>query len=198
VITTDISVALKKTQMMLNLSRAAKANLTDFSKDAVQALKQSAANMKKTPHKTGQLARSIGFLLAAAGAGWKSTIGTGLGNVHNVKYARILDQGGTILPRRRKALTIPLGGTQGVAANFPDAFLMKTKTGKCILAEETGRGRIKALFLLVRSVQIPAFAWFSSVWEWKLQFLNQNYMNEAALMRTAWRLAGSGGGGRGD
>lgn len=193
-ITADISVALKKTQMMLNLSRAAKANLTDFSKDAVLALKRSAANMKKTPHKTGQLARSIGFLLAAAGAGWKSTIGTGLGNVQDVKYARILDQGGIILPRRRKYLTVPLGKTQGVAANFPDAFFMKTKAGKCLLARETGKGRIEALFLLVKQVQMPAFGWFTSVWEWKLQFLNQNYMNEQALLRTAERLAGGGSG----
>lgn len=187
----DISGAKQKTGQLLELTQAAKYQLTEFSKDAVFDLKQSAANMKKTPHKTGQLARSIGFRLSAEGAGWKATIGTGLGNVQDVKYARILDQGGPIVPKKRKFLTVPFPGVQGVAANYPDAFVLKTVTGALLLVNPMKRGW-KPLFWLTKRVEMPAFRWFSDPWEAKVRELDSKYLSKSALLQRAAQLLSGG------
>ncbi len=90
-----------------------------------------------------------------------SIIGTGIFGKKGVKYASILEKGGTIRPKKAKALTIPLPGVKGKASNFPDSFIIKSKAGNALIVQKKGKSGLKPLFVLKKSVKIPAFHWLS-------------------------------------
>ena len=90
-----------------------------------------------------------------------SIIGSGIFGKKGVKYARILEKGGIIRPKTKKALTIPLPGVKGRAANYPDSFIIKSKAGNTLIVQKKGAKGIKPLFVLKKSVKIPAFHWLS-------------------------------------
>lgn len=87
-------------------------------------------------------------------------------------YARIHEYGGTIRPRRAKALTVPLRaaltpsgalsgkalirrkGGGGFTTDYGDTFLLKTG-GKVFVAVKGPGGRPRLLYILKRSVTIP-------------------------------------------
>lgn len=80
-------------------------------------------------------------------------------------YAQVHEQGATIKPRNKKFLTIPLeaamtpaGVTRQPASAYSDAFFIR-KGKNLLLVRKSGakgKGRIVPLFLLVKSVKIPA------------------------------------------
>jgi len=171
----DISGALRKTQMLKSIPLATKTNLAEWGMDTVKALKRSAMNMQKSARKSGALARSVGMRLIQEGDGWRLEIGTGVGTTAGSrsaeKYALIQDRGGithpTVTSKMRK---------------FGWAMYYKT-----------GDDKFKAIALTKKQkldVRIPASLWFTSVWEWKLSFLNQNYLNDKAILRTAEKIGG--------
>ncbi len=86
-------------------------------------------------------------------------IGSGIFGRKGVKYARILEKGGIIRPKTKKMLTIPLPGIKGKAANFPNAFIIKSKKGNILLVEKKGEKGLRPLFVLKKQVKIPAFHW---------------------------------------
>lgn len=87
-------------------------------------------------------------------------IGSGIFGRKGVKYARILEKGGTIKAgKTAKMLTIPLPGIKGKAANFPNAFIIKSKKGNILLVEKKGKKGLRPLFVLKKQVKIPAFHW---------------------------------------
>ncbi len=86
-------------------------------------------------------------------------IGSGIFGRKGVKYARILEKGGIIKPKKAKMLTIPLPGIKGKAANFPNAFIIKSKKGNSLLVEKKGEKGLRPLFVLKKQVKIPAFHW---------------------------------------
>jgi hypothetical protein len=88
-------------------------------------------------------------------------IGSGIFGRKAVKYARILEKGGIIRPKKAKALTIPLPGVKGIAANYPDAFIIKSKAGNALIVEKRGKTGLKPLFVLKKQVKIPAKHWLS-------------------------------------
>jgi len=90
----------------------------------------------------------------------KAIIGSGIFGRRAVKYARIHELGGKIRPKRAKMLTIPLPGVKGRAANYPDAFIIRSKKGNLLIVEKSGLG-IKPLFALKSEVDIPARHWLS-------------------------------------
>jgi hypothetical protein len=85
-------------------------------------------------------------------------IGSGVRNGKRVKYANILEEGGTIVPKNKKYLTIPFQAaltSAGVmkypsARDYPNTFI----AGRTIMQRQ-GSGSIP-LFYLARSVTIPA------------------------------------------
>lgn len=88
--------------------------------------------------------------------------------------ARIHNEGGTILPKKAKWLTIPLravggyGKTTDVAASpnrsgrrardYKNTFFRR-RGNKLFLCQTTESGAVRVLFLLVRSVRIPKREW---------------------------------------
>jgi len=79
------------------------------------------------------------------------------GGPGEVDYAAIHQYGGTIKPKKRKALTIPFPGGPADkrvplrAADFADTFVAKG-----IIFQKRGEDDIVPLFILKKSVEIPA------------------------------------------
>lgn len=98
----------------------------------------------------------------------------------NVPYAFIQEHGGTITPKKSKFLAIPLsaartpaGGSRGDPRDFKNTFVAKSKQGNLIIFQKNNvgsrsrskraenRSDITPLFVLKRSVTIPASRWAS-------------------------------------
>lgn len=79
------------------------------------------------------------------------------GGPGEVDYAAIHQYGGVIKPKKKKFLTIPFPGGPADkrvplrAADFSDTFVAKG-----IIFQKRGKGKIKPLFILKKSVEIPA------------------------------------------
>lgn len=100
---------------------------------------------------TGHLSRNIFHKV------WETrnkTIGSLFVDLNKVPYARIHEKGGTIVPRRAKALTIPFPGVKGFARDFQFTFIAKG-----IIFQKIGLTEIKPLFILKRRVTIPRRAY---------------------------------------
>ena len=87
--------------------------------------------------------------------------GSGITLRANAPGARLHQEGGVIVPRRAKALTVPLtreAARAGGARNFPRKLFAigKKEGGKGALAERTPRGGLILHYLLRRSVTVPA------------------------------------------
>ena len=80
-----------------------------------------------------------------------------------VPYARIQELGGTIIAKKGRALAVPIGAEGRKAARDAggslrslDLIFIKRKGGQApLLAKKAGKG-IKPLFILVKSVTLPA------------------------------------------
>lgn len=158
----EMKGAIKKTKMLKNIPRATKYQLTFWGTEFVKYLKQIAVKGRYVGkyrggrRRTGQLARGIRQKVTIRGDTYRLEVGTS-----GVKYARILEKGGTIRATRKQYLTIPLGSTQGSASNYPNAFIIKSKKGNLLIVEKVGKDKLKPLFVLKKSVRIPAFHWLA-------------------------------------
>ena len=162
--------------------------LQDWSARTVKNVKEGLAG-KYLNRKTGHLANSVGRAIKRDGEHTTLTIGTNVtGRTRDVPYARIQDEGGTIVPRRARALTIPVAGTKGVAANFPNMFLLKRPGKPPLLVEKTAKGALKLRFVLVSQVTLKATGWWSIPWAEAQAELKGLYLPENVL-RVAGQLA---------
>ena len=151
-----------KTKMLKSIPRAHQYQLERWGAKTTRALKiRGGGGVLKT--RSGHLRRNVGMRLHTLAHIYRLTVGTGSGvMLEKVKYADILDRGGTIRPRVKQYLTIPLGKTKGWARNFKNTFIQKSKAGNLIIFQKIGKKKIKPLFLLKKSVKIPAFKWFAN------------------------------------
>ena len=118
----------------------------------------------------------------ASGNRYKVEIGSS-----GVIYARILEKGGTITPKKAKWLTIPLPGVKGRASNYPDSFVIKSKSGNLLIVQKKGKSGIVPLFVLKKKVKIPDFRWLTGSLEEKRSTLDR-MMNARELLRIAEKL----------
>ena len=138
--------------------------------------------------RTAQLWRSIGFKTKEEGNITMVEIGSGVAGKKAPPYARILQKGGKIKPKKAKALTIPLPGIKGVAANYPDAFIIKSKAGNTLLVEAKGKKGLRPLFVLKKEVTIPPKYWLSkSKAEMKPELLRLMKPSEIVKVMAAMR-----------
>lgn len=160
----------KKRRKKENMSKAFHFQLQKWTgKTVKQIIRNLSGPILKT--RSGHLRRSItgktfkGKLIVAI-------IGSGIFGRKPVKYARIQEKGGKI-KAKKKFLTIPLPGVKGTAANFPDAFIIKSKKGNLLIVEKRGKTGLKPLFALKKEVTIPARYWLSkSIKEMKPSLLS--------------------------
>lgn len=150
----------RKRRKLQRLDRAFRFQLTRWGGKAKKhILKNIRGNLLKV--RTAKLWRSIGFKTKTEGSKSYIDIGSGVAGRKAPPYARIQEKGGKITPKKAKMLTIPLPGIKGVAANFPDAFIIKSKKGNVLLVEKKGKKGLRPLFVLKKSVTIPASHWLS-------------------------------------
>ena len=189
----DMAGALAKTATLAKTPQAARKNLQKWGSETVLVLKRSAAGMKGSKgRKTGQLARSVGMRMS----GNTLTVGTNVAKQTDVKYARIQDEGGDIVPRTKKFLTVPFPGVKGRAMDYKgQSFFFTSKAGNLILAMRTGKkGRVKPLFLLTKWVRIQPSHWFSRpMFEQRPEL--DRYMDPDFIYQVAENMAGVPGGG---
>lgn len=135
--------------------------------------------------RTGNLARSLGFRVEQDRGNWQGVIGSGaiipnppvvsgrqsVNKTSRVIYANILETGGVIKPVNKKWLTIPLkpaltpaGVTKLPSArDYPNTFAV-FRNGKGTIFQRRGKN-VVALFLLRKSVTIPAFKYMETTAE---------------------------------
>ena len=106
-ISIDIRGAVKKTKTLKNLPRATKYQLTSWGgqtqKHIIRNVSGGIVGKYKWGRRSGQLRRSIKSIIKIMGNRYQLEIGS-----WGVKYARILEKGGTIYPRRKKYLAVPM------------------------------------------------------------------------------------------
>jgi len=117
--------------------------------------------------RTGRLRSSFNSLVGRIGNDVVGVVGSGVRSGARVSYADIHETGGVIRPKRAKWLTIPLrdaltkSGSQlrgGAlrARDFKNTFFMRTKNGNLLLMQRKTKKKNIALFVLKKSVTIPA------------------------------------------
>ena len=150
----DTTKAKAKIKKMMKIGDAYGYVLNKWGADTIlKILRNLSGPILKT--RTGHLKRNVKYKAYLDPKMPRVEIGTGIAGAKSVKYAHILEEGGTIKPVRAKALTIPFPGVKGLARNYPGIFCVK---GRDFLAIRQGSG-IKPLFSLKKEVTIPAFHW---------------------------------------
>jgi len=187
----DLSGALAKTMALSKTPQAARKCLQKWGSKTVLVLKRSAAGMKGSRgRKTGQLARAVGMKMA----GNVLTVGTNVQKQTDVKYAKIQDEGGDIVPRTKKFLTIPFPGVKGRATDYMgQSFFITSKAGNLLLCMKSGKGGLKPLFFLTKHVRIQPSYWFSRPMFEQLPEL-ERYMDPDFIYQVAENMAGVAGG----
>lgn len=147
--------------------------LKAFAQGAVlleRELKQSTRAGRPLHRRTGHLSNSIGSVVVNKKDQLYALIGSGVRTGRRLPYADILETGGTITARRTKYLTIPLPAAltkAGVARkrrarDWPNTFVLR-KNGNLYIVQKNGRfGTLKFLYILKKSVEIPAFQYMAT------------------------------------
>ena len=196
--TADVEGAKKKNKVIKGTGPAVRYQLTSWGSKATKTIIRNVSGgiigKYKGGVRTGQLRRNIKFKIR----GSKTDIYLEIGS-WGVKYARILERGGTIRPKRVQYLTIPFPGVKGRARNYSNSFVFKSKKGNLILAQKkmglsfsggslsSSRGALTPLFVLKKSVDIPEFRWLSKSVAQERSLLNR-MMAKQELLKVAERL----------
>lgn len=111
--------------------------------------------------RSGKLRQSIQSRIVRSTGNLLSVIGSGVRLGKPIKYAGILETGGTITAKNAKYLTIPLpsaltptGQLKKKAREWDNTFVKKSKAGNLILYQHNGKGKVTPLFILKKSVRI--------------------------------------------
>lgn len=128
--------------------------------------------------RTGHLSRSIGSIVVQEQGELVGIVGSGVRTGSRVRYADIHERGGVIRPKRAKYLTIPIGKSKtkagvgrfsardimGGFTEYDKTAVFRSKKGNLIYwgVKKLKKGnRLEPLFVLVKSVTIPARRYMS-------------------------------------
>lgn len=137
---------IAKLNAQRNIPKANKYQLTKWLAETVREAKRSAASMQKAGkgEKTGQMGRNIGMTVETTGDMTHGLVGTGVGGMQSVKYAKIQDEGGITHPTVTAKMR-----------RWAWAMFHETKDEKFKWLALTKKGKL--------DVRIPASKWFSGV-----------------------------------
>jgi hypothetical protein len=186
-LTVDIEGAEEKNETLNNTHKAVEFLFTKFGAETLKQLRLGIRG-KFLNVRSGHLWRNLDSIIRKRKNKVSAETGTGVGTKREVKYARILDEGGTIKAINAKFLTIPFKGVKGEARDFDDTFFLRSKAGNLLLVQKTTTG-FRPLFTLKESVEIPAKEWFSKPMK-KQENKFKKEMTSENIIRVAEKLAG--------
>jgi hypothetical protein len=207
----DFRGQMQKSAILKNVPRAFKRNATGWATETVLHIKRSykgGMTFKRPPKDIDQ--RLGQRVVTTSPETAQILIGTGgyIGRAP-VVYAKIQDEGGTIKPKGHPYLTIPLPGVKGTIENFPGGFFFKSKKGNLLYSAPVRNRKastsaimsrsgevnvLRPLFVLKRSVTLPARHWFTGPINQRRPILDAT-MTPDAVWLTATALADQGRGG---
>lgn len=164
----DLSKELGNLEDLLGKSPAMKKLLGDWAKQFVEpALKESASEISLT----GRLASRARARIQGSRRGYNLDVGAPY-----VKYALIQERGGTIEPKNKPLLLVPLYddkkslGRRKMPRDFANTFTLPSKShpGEKTIYQRQGRGKnAKAvpIFALKKLVNIPPQKWITKAME---------------------------------
>lgn len=150
-ITVDRKAQIFVEELEIGLKKATPRALALYGGRLINRIKHEINVFAKDP--SGALAKSFRLRIRRGGELGSMSV------LSDSRYAAIHETGGTIKPRRANYLTIPLTprARKFKARIFPGVlFAFKSKRGKLLLAQKTGRRKIKIHYVLKKSVRIRA------------------------------------------
>jgi phage gpG-like protein len=145
---------------------------TNLCRETEVTMKEEILSGQVLKVRTGALRRSIGYITKDTRDGFQGLVGSGVRYGNRLPYATIHETGGVITPKKGKYLAIPLpaaltksgsqlrGGAFG-ARDFKDTFFMRSKKGNLLIMQKKGKHSAVPLFVLKKSVTIPARRYMS-------------------------------------
>lgn len=172
----DFLGAIKKTQVLKGIPKAAKWQAKNWTADTIKELMRSADDRQLSirlyhAKKTSMMKRNIGHLIATGDDKWTIAIGTGVGGKQTVPYADIQDKGGMTHPTVTKRM----------------------RRWAWAMYAQWGEERWKWIALTKKSkftVNIPASKWFTSIIE-KQEPILSAMMQPDVVLKVA-EIMGSG------
>lgn len=119
---------------------------------------------------TGRLAQAI---FAQVIRQRVSVLGSLNVDLSEIVYAAAQEFGATIVPKNKKALTIPFPGVLGSAREYQNTFIAKG-----IIFQKIGKKQIKPLFVLKKKVVLPQRAYMRPAIEEHIPLLRQRLKQE--------------------
>lgn len=185
------AAAATQRQATARIPDAVRYILQGWAGDTVKHIKEGLAG-RYLNRRSGHLANAVGKLLARSGEISTATIGTNvIGKRYDVPYAWTQDKGGTIVPKRARALAVPIGGTKGLPRNFPNLTLIRRPGKPPLLVEITPKGGWKLRFVLLQSVTLKATGWWSTPWA-EMKAVLRRRLRDDAILQVAAKLSKAG------
>jgi hypothetical protein len=116
--------------------------------------------------RTGKLRQSIGGRVITKDGITTGYVSSGGHTGRPVIYANILEKGGTIKPKNKQWLTIPLEGSSALTPSGAQRFTARDIMDRSfikggVIYLKKGKRTIEPVFVLKKSVKIPAFKYLS-------------------------------------
>ena len=172
-----------KTRMLNNIPNAYERQLNSWGGKTVKKLKYMVSGRGIIKPQSGKLRRNIGMRFWTLRHKYMLTVGTGTGVFkEGVKYAKILDEGGTIRAKNRTYFYRTIDGQRNKYQfkNGPYLYVPLYKGGMRKKGEPYS-------FRLVKTVRIPPFKWFTKPIE-KMKPELDRMMNKLEILKCAKRL----------
>jgi len=191
----DYSEQKLKSDTLRNIPRAFKRNATQWASRTVLYIKNYIRGGNVFKQAPKEIIQRLGMKTDVHGQQAEIVLGTGgVVGKDPVVYARIQEEGGWIVPAKAKALTIPLPGVTGAVANYGTfgpggtLFTIRSKAGNGLVCMKTGKSGFKPLFILSKSVKLPARYWFTNPIAQQIPDLERT-MSPEGVWATAQQLA---------
>lgn len=161
----DMRGAIQKTAVVRQIPAAFRRQANDWASQTVRYIKQSYKGGMVFARPPKELDLRLAQRTVVQGTE-KADILIGTGREvgrEEVVYARIQEEGGWVVPRKARALAIPLPAAGGRSTQMwrGRSFIVQGKE-HALIATKTGKsGKLKPLFVLAGSVKLPARHWFS-------------------------------------
>lgn len=180
------AAGIEKRNATRQIPAAVRYILQGWAGDTVKHVKEGLAG-RYLNRKSGHLANAVGKKLVRDGEVTTAWLGTNVaGKSRDVPYARIQDEGGTIVPRRAGALAVPIPPTKGLPRNYQNLVMIR-RVGKPPLLVEKRARSWKLRFVLLQKVTLKPTRWWTNPWA-EMKAVLRRRLQAAEVLEVAKRM----------